>query len=789
MVTTDKKKSPVSITPLLITLGLLLLLAIIHRWQILPIPALDKTESEEVFSAGRAYEVLRKINPQQLAHPADSIANRTVEQGITTLLRDMGYQAEIQETQVCDDYDYGVASCLKVRNIIVHIKGSEQNSAILLSAHYDSVPTGPGVSDAGVAVGSLLEIARLLSNQAQPRNSIVLLFNEGEENSLKGAKAFMEQHPLAKQLQLAINIEARGSSGQSILFETGENSGWLVQQYAKTTPAPLSSSLFYEAYKFMPNHTDLTVYKEHGLQGLNFAHAENVAHYHTKLDNVENLNLGSLQHHGDNAWGIIKAIKDNELSQVQTGNRVFTDIFGLFIVQWPERYSIAFSLALIALFIFVYYLRNNISVISIKTLLKSLIGVVVTITLSAVVGYLLQEVVSVIAMSSTPWWSDPLPMRTAIWLGVILAALFVAKAVTKKSSAIDLTFGLLLTWLILSVLTSVVMPGVSYLFILPTFVGLLSFLVVNCFISKTNDLAIAITAVITNVAIGITFVPIVYSLELMLSFESSLVIALFLGFVSASLLPLIAFANANSSVSSQSSKPVITLNKLLLFLTVILIATLFWISRQISFTPLYPQRVNLYYLQKPDNTAFFVANNSKTELPIALNVAMHGGEELQVFPWTRWQAYAQEITSLSVSAAGVTIIKATPTKHKVAGKLSSGRAVQLQLHADNNKLSAIELHISKDSGLISISNGINTVNYHHETNDWRDFYEYQCEGISCADMQLTLNFDNLKKTTVIVAKVTTGLPMALKPIAESRSDIAVPSHDGDLSYVLTEVEL
>jgi hypothetical protein len=344
-------KQPInSVIPLLITLGLLLFLAIIHRWQILPITALDKTVSEKVFSAGRAHDVLTKINPQQLAHPADSIENRIVEQGITTLLRDMGYQVEIQETQFCDDYDYGVASCLNIRNIIFHIKGSEKNTGILLSAHYDSVPTGPGASDAGVAVGSLLEIARLLANQAPPRNSIVLLFNEGEENGLKGAKAFMEEHPLAKQLQLAINIEARGSIGQSILFETGENRGWLVQQYAKTTPAPLSSSLFYEAYKFMPNSTDLTVYKEHGLQGLNFPHAENVAHYHTKLDSLANLNLGSLQHHGDNSWGVLNAIKELDLSQVNTGNQVFTDIFGLLMVQWPENYNIYFSIALIVLY-------------------------------------------------------------------------------------------------------------------------------------------------------------------------------------------------------------------------------------------------------------------------------------------------------------------------------------------------------------------------------------------------------------------------------------------------------
>ena len=75
----------------------------------------------------------------------------------------------------------------------------------------------------------------------------------------------MEQHPLANKRQLALNVEASGSSGKSVLFETGEDSGWLVKHYAQTAKAPLSSSLFYEVYKFLPNDTDLTIFKDHGL--------------------------------------------------------------------------------------------------------------------------------------------------------------------------------------------------------------------------------------------------------------------------------------------------------------------------------------------------------------------------------------------------------------------------------------------------------------------------------------------------------------------------------------------
>lgn len=802
--------------PLFFTIGVLLLLAITHRWQILPIPALDQTVELELFSAGRAYEVLEKINPKQLAHPADSVENRAVERVITTLLSELGYQTETQESQICDVYDDGEASCLNVRNIIVHIKGREQNSGILLSAHYDSVSAGPGVSDAGVAVGSLLEIARLLATQIQPRNSIILLFNEGEENGLKGAKAFMQEHALAKELKVAINIEARGSSGQSILFETGDNSGWLVEQYAKTTPAPLSSSLFYEAYKFMPNNTDLTVFKEYGLQGINFAHAENVAHYHTKLDNLSNLNLGSLQHHGDNVWGVLNVIKDLELNQVKQGNQVFTDVFGLFMVQWYEKQSIDFSIALTFLFFLVYYLRNKIAVVSVKTLFNTLAGVAAVIILSATAGHFLQELVSIINGSRMPWWSEPLPMLSALWLSVFFVTLLVSTVLTKATLVIDLTLGLLFTWLLLSILTSIAMPGVSYLFILPTLLGLLSMLIVNCYLFKENDLAVISTAIIVCVTSGVLFIPVVYNLELMLSFESSLIIALFLGFVTAGLIPLIAFANTkrsvvfstnagtsfgtnagnsmNDNVSTNtvahnrlSSKLFGKVNTLTLGVVVMLITMLFGISGQTAFTSFKPQAINLYYVQKADNSAFVVTSVDKAELPIALNLAIPYGKEQKVFPWPNGRAYAQEISSRALSAVDVTLVESKPIEILLAHQRHTGREVKILLTSDKVQLSAIELYINKDSGLVSINNGINTVTYQHERNHRSD-YIYQCEGVSCAEMQLTLTFDNTKNTTMLIAQVKNGLPLFLQSIADSRSDIAVPSHNGDRSYVLTEIE-
>ena len=51
-----------------------------------------------------------------------------------------------------------VVSCSRVRNVIATIPGSAPGKQLLLNAHYDSTPTGPGAADDGLGVATLLEI-------------------------------------------------------------------------------------------------------------------------------------------------------------------------------------------------------------------------------------------------------------------------------------------------------------------------------------------------------------------------------------------------------------------------------------------------------------------------------------------------------------------------------------------------------------------------------------------------------------------------------------------------------
>ncbi len=103
------------------------------------------------------------------------------------------------------------------------------------------------------------------------RNDVIFLLTDGEELGLLGAAAFVNEHPWAKDVGVALNFEARGTGGPVRMFETSEQNGWLIRRFAQAAPYPRTDSISYEIYRSLPNDTDLTVFKRHGYAGLNFA--------------------------------------------------------------------------------------------------------------------------------------------------------------------------------------------------------------------------------------------------------------------------------------------------------------------------------------------------------------------------------------------------------------------------------------------------------------------------------------------------------------------------------------
>lgn len=286
-----------------------------------------------VFSAIRADAILRDVLQDQQPHPTGSEANARVRNRIADHLELAGYDIEIQSRFQCNPR---FGSCSPVDNVVAVKPGSDGKHAVLLTAHYDSAWTGPGAADDGAGVAAILEIARMAADYPPYRNDIIFLFTDGEENGLIGARAFADHHPAFSRVKAVINLEARGVTGPSILFETGEGNRSVVRVYSKNVERPVANSLVYEFYKRMPNDTDYSVYKNEGVMGLNFAFAQGVALYHSALDDPDHLDLGSLQHHGDNAWAMLNALGDRDLARIVSREEAgYIDLFADTLIHYP----------------------------------------------------------------------------------------------------------------------------------------------------------------------------------------------------------------------------------------------------------------------------------------------------------------------------------------------------------------------------------------------------------------------------------------------------------------------
>jgi hypothetical protein len=289
------------------------------------------------FAAGRALAHLRALAARP--HPLGSPAHEQVCDYIRRELSALGVAPEVQRTTVVNEKWDSPMMAGTVSNVAAVLKGTGGGKAVMLAAHYDSVPAGAGAADDGAGVAALLETLRALKQGPPLKNDVVFLFTDGEEAGLLGSEAFVKEHPWAQRIGLVLNFEARGSGGPALMFETSAGNGWLIGEFARAAPYPVTNSLMQEAYKILPNDTDLSVFKGAGMAGLNFAFIDEPTHYHSPLDSVENLDANSLQHQGSYALALARHFGNLDLSAPQKkGDAVYFDLLGRAVVRYPAAW-------------------------------------------------------------------------------------------------------------------------------------------------------------------------------------------------------------------------------------------------------------------------------------------------------------------------------------------------------------------------------------------------------------------------------------------------------------------
>ena len=438
-----------------ITLAIFVILFALTAWRYAPPSPRGADAPADRFSAGRARVVQDKLVGDGATRFVGTEGNRRGREAIVLALSDAGWTVETQEATSCTRYGL----CVPVANVVAKLDGTEPAlPGVLISAHHDSVGAGPGASDDGLGVATIVETARALAAGTRPRRTVVALLTDGEESGLAGAEAFVREHPLATKVRATINVDARGSSGPSSMFETSRGNAWLAALMSAHLERPVTTSLFYEVYRRMPNDTDFSVTKTIA-SGVNFANIRKIEHYHTPLDDLAHSDPGTLQHHGDHVLGMTRAFADGEIAarSDQVGDAVWFDVLALGIVRWPESWSI-----LLAVIAFAFALRW---VIKAKSFDRGLAVFPAVLAVGGVSAFAVAALLSAMNALPSPWIAIPWPGILAIECAALAGALGAIRllAVTPRA----LWAGTWLAWGLLGIASAKWAPGASYLFIVP----------------------------------------------------------------------------------------------------------------------------------------------------------------------------------------------------------------------------------------------------------------------------------------------------------------------------------
>ena len=318
------------LAPIAALLGLVAGLSVL----ILPSPA-PTTAAPTTFSAERAMDSINR-----LADEPHSVLRREAHDrardDVIGMFSDLGYTAEVhsdpmfdfskpEDKELFESFTTEQQATLKdatADTIVVDVPGKSERTMALM-AHYDSATveadengqqsitagTSHGAGDDGYGVAAIVEALRAIKAEGrQPENSLKIVITDGEEIGFIGARNEMRYHRADyENVDLVLNLEARGMSGPAFMFETSPNNSAVAGYFLSHVKQPVSSSLLPSLYARMPNGTDMATVIPEGFTVLNIAAIGEADHYHHATDAPRYVNHSTLQHYGDQVLGLTRA--------------------------------------------------------------------------------------------------------------------------------------------------------------------------------------------------------------------------------------------------------------------------------------------------------------------------------------------------------------------------------------------------------------------------------------------------------------------------------------------------
>ncbi len=764
----DTADRPGRIAFTFLLLGLILLLSYASLRPPAPKPA---SAPPQEFSAERARDILNRLVGDGVPHPTGSAHDEVVRGRVMDEFTRLGYTPQIQTGFSCDEY----GTCATVQNVLARIDGTVPGPSVLLAAHYDSVPAGPGASDDGMGAASVLEIARAFKSLPTPKNSIIFLIDDGEEAGLLGARVFVNEHPWAKEVRAVVNLDNRGTSGPSMMYETGDANSWAVQEYVRNASRPATNSLLYFAYKNLPADTDFTVFKQAGYQGVNFAAVGDVVEYHTPLDNFGNANSATLQHHGDNALASVRAFAVAQITDPPKGSSAYFDLFERWTISWPARAGLQIALAsTFLLFLEVVWLMYR-KHLTVAAWLWGCFFWLVALVVTGVLAWILQFVLRRLGAEPADWVAHPLAVQLAFWSLAVATVCIFSIRFARRAGALGFWSGVWTCWAVVGILLASRAPSASYILQVATVVASLAAL---GFVFRREDArhsGFTLASMLPAAAVAV----VAFGTVLMLypGFGNPIlpVASVLLVFLLTPIAPLcgdLRQVQGFSRLALPGLAIVLTLGAA--FMAVVVPA----------FSAKSPEHVNFEYIQDSDTgKSQWVVYPASGKLPEPIRLATNAvRQNAGPYPWIPETAYVTNAPHLDLPPPTFTILEST--------ELPGKRSYRTLLRSERGAPRAL-VYFPPDSGVDAVQvEGQNVVpesaSIRRELNGW---FVYSCETIPAKGVEIRFTLPAGKAVQVDAVDTTFALPLEGMFLLKSRPFPATPFQDGDRTVVVRHVEL
>lgn len=720
------------------------------------------------FSAERAMKHLLAF--AQRPHPIGSAEHDRVRDYLVAQLRNLGLDPQIQNaTGVGTRY----AEAGRVQNILARLPGRQNSGpAVVLVAHYDSVEAGPGAADDGAGVAAILETIRAVRAGAPLLHDVIVLFTDGEEAGLLGSAAFVREHSWAKDAAMVLNFEARGTSGRSLMFETGPGNLDAVR-VLRTVPGVTAGSMFTTIYRTMPNDTDLSELGLLDTPALNFVFGDGVDCYHTSHDDVAHLNTGSLQHHGQQALALTRVFANEPLPRQRTGDAVFFDLPAVGLVVYSEKWVMLLALVAAALAVVVIIRSRRESTRFGRDAVLGAAATIGAVVLSGAAAYLAGLILSLLH-TQLPWGGAP-AWSPMYWAAVAMLSLAISTAcyvaVRHRSSESGLHAGALVTWTLLSLATATIAPGLSYLFTLPALVVALAALFPNGRgLLTTKGIAMCIAALVAAALL----VPIAYLIGpvfLGVTQAGGIVTAVIIALIAWLLVPLLEIL----CDSARWSTPLICAAAAIILVGIGALT--------VRTSDVHPVPSRLIYAIDADSSDAWLASRASAArnsawIRTALAPFAQGPEWIAHFFLGPTEVVAKRVPTLPLPQPAINILSDSTT--------SDARQLSLRVQGSTGT-TALGIRVTDAPVISAVIDGraIDTTRYRLHTREWTLWY--WAPSYSGALLSLVVPAGSTPKLEILACSL--GIPTLPGVTIPPRPANVVPVQSGDVTIVRRRVSI